>query len=98
MASADDDADALAAAVRTDASGPVVKLARSSNSLGAMRVLGAGGTLIGEALMDKASSILNARTGALDPRLDDQALEVLERVLGGQTDRRSPRTWASTCQ
>jgi DNA-binding NarL/FixJ family response regulator len=86
VTSADDD-DALAAAVLAGASGFVVKLARSSNILGAIRALKAGRTLIEQPLTERASSILRAKAQALEPRLGDQDLEILEHILAGRTDR-----------
>ena len=85
VTSADDD-DALTAAVLAGASGFVVKLARSSNILGAIRAIKAGRTLIDQTLTERASSILRARAEALDPRLTEQDLEILEHILAGRTD------------
>jgi two-component system response regulator DevR len=86
VTSADDD-DALAAAVLAGASGFVVKLARSSNILGAIRALHAGRTLIDQTHVERAINILRARAEEMDPRLTDQDLEILEHILSGRTDR-----------
>jgi two-component system response regulator DevR len=86
VTSADDD-DALTAAVLAGASGFVVKLARSSNILGAIRDLKAGRTLIDETLTERASRILRARVEALHPRPTEHDRELLEHILAGRTDR-----------
>jgi two-component system response regulator DevR len=86
VTSADDD-DALAAAILAGASGFVVKLARSSNILGAIRALHAGRTLIDRTHVERATDILRARADMMEPRLTDQDLEILEHILDGRTDR-----------
>ena len=64
-----------------------MKLARSSNILGAIRALQAGRTLIDQALAERASSIIRSRAEALNPQPAEQDREIIDRVLAGQTDR-----------
>ena len=86
VTSADDD-DALAAAVLAGAAGFVVKLARSSDVMGAIRKLGAGRALTDSDLIDRAGHGLRARAQALVPALSDREFSMLDQVLAGHTDR-----------
>ena len=86
VTSADDD-EALAATVLAGAAGFVVKLARSSDVMGAIRKLRAAERLMDPALADRAGSALRDRARVLVPRLSEGELDVLDRVVAGQTDR-----------
>ena len=85
VTSADDD-EALAAAVLAGAAGYVVKLARSSDVLGAIRRLGSGLAVMEQDLADRAAAILRERAGATTPALTDEERDLLDRVLAGRTD------------
>ncbi len=85
VTSADDD-DALAAAVLAGAAGFVVKLAHSSDIMGAIRTLGAGRRLMDRSLADHAASNLRARARKLVPEMSDHELTLLDEVLAGRTD------------
>jgi len=85
VTSADDD-EALAASVLAGAAGYVVKLARSSDVLGAIRRLGAGQNLMNHDLADRAAGILRERAAASVPALTDLERELLDLVLAGRTD------------
>lgn len=85
VTSADDD-DALAAAVLSGAAGFVVKLARSSDVMGAVRALGAGRRLMDRDLIDRASQILRSRAQVAVPGFTDDDLALLDLVLAGHTD------------
>ena len=85
LTSADDD-EALAAAVLAGAAGYVVKLARTSDVLGAIRRLGEGHGLMDDDLAESASRMLRARADACVPALSEDQLAVLDHVLAGRTD------------
>jgi DNA-binding NarL/FixJ family response regulator len=85
LTAADDD-DALAAAVLAGASAYAVKLASISNVTWAVRSLGAGRTLIGDAEMARASAIVQDRADRLEPGLSDDETHLLDQILAGQTD------------
>jgi len=81
------DRDALSATVLAGASGFVVKLARSSDILEAVRRLGSGRTLIDEATATEAADLLRSRAEGLVPRLSEQEWAFLDQVLAGRTDQ-----------
>jgi len=81
------DRDALSATVLAGASGFVVKLARSSDILEAVRRLGSGRTLIDEATAIEAADLLRSRAEGLVPRLSEQEWAFLDQVLAGRTDQ-----------
>ena len=85
LTAADDD-DALAAAVLAGASAYAVKLASISNVTWAVRSLGAGRTIIGEAEVSRASAIVQGRADQLEPTLSEEEAHLLDQVLAGQTD------------
>jgi two-component system response regulator DevR len=86
VTSADDD-DALAAAVLAGAAGFVVKLARSSDVMGAIRKLRAGERLMDAVLADRAASTLRVRARGLLPKPSEAELALLDQLLAGSTDR-----------
>ncbi len=85
LTSADDD-EALAAAVLAGAAGFVVKLARSSNVLDAIRRIGSGARLIDDGLLARAAGLLRERAEALAPPLDDRQTQIFDQLLAGLTD------------
>jgi DNA-binding NarL/FixJ family response regulator len=85
LTSSDDD-EALAAAVLAGASGYVVKLARSSDVLGAIRGVGAGRELMDASLAQHAAGILRERAAAIAPALTDAQWELLDHLLEARTD------------
>lgn len=85
LTSSDDD-HALAAAVLAGADGFVVKLARGSDIIGAIRGLAAGRRLIGDDLMAQATSALRDRGRSLVPQLTDHETAILDAMIDGLTD------------
>ena len=86
LTSAGDD-DALVASVLAGAVGYVVKVAGTSDIAGAIRRVGAGRTLLDAAARGRARELVASRAGALSPPLTDLEADLLERVIGGATDR-----------
>jgi two-component system response regulator DevR len=85
LTSADDD-EALAAALLAGAAGVVVKLANTSDILGAVRALGQGDSLLDAELVARATSLLRTRAAELSPPLVDEEQGVLDHLLAGHTD------------
>jgi two-component system response regulator DevR len=86
LTSADDD-QAMAASVLAGAAGFVVKLARSTDIVAAIRRVGAGRTLMDNALRSRTADVLRQRALDLTPRPSARDLQILDRILDGRTDQ-----------
>lgn len=83
LTSSDDD-EALVAAMLAGAAGYVIKLARNSDIIAAIRKVGSGRSLIDPAAAERVTRELV--TGELRPPLVDDERAMLTHVMGGLTD------------
>jgi two-component system, NarL family, response regulator DevR len=87
LLTASGDDEALVLAILSGASGYVVKVASTADVVDTVRRVGAGRTVLGAAVTDGAKSDLMARAARLQPRLTSRQMDVVERVLAGDTDQ-----------
>lgn len=81
------DDEALLAAILAGAAGYVVKLAHTDNLVDAVRIVGAGKTLIDPSDIARVTGQLMAELEELRPRLTDYEHQILAHVLAGLTNR-----------
>lgn len=81
------DEEALILSVLAGAAGAVVKLAGTTDIVGAVRRVGAGRPLLESAERERIGDLLRARAEHLDPPLTQEQAETLALVLAGQTDQ-----------
>jgi two-component system response regulator DevR len=82
------DQEALMLSVLAGAAGALVKLSGTPDIVDAVRRVGSGRALVGQADTERvAQDLVRGRAESLSPPLDPQQVEILELVLTGRTDQ-----------
>lgn len=82
------DQEALILSILAGAAGALVKLSGTPDIVDAVRRIGSGRALVGQADTQRvAEDLVRGRAESLDPALDSQQAEILELVLAGRTDQ-----------